>query len=69
MKTKSLIFIILMVLCTAALFAQRNAYAGADKKTQEALTKADQLIEERQYATAFGSLSMDNEYFIAKKRY
>jgi tetratricopeptide (TPR) repeat protein len=67
MKTKSLIFMILMALCTAALFAQRNAYAGADKKTQAALQNADTLIEQRQYATAFGSLSMDNEYCIAKK--
>ena len=67
MKTKKFLFIILMALCTAALFAQRNAYAGADKKTQAALQNADTLIEQRQYATAFGSLSMDNEYCIAKK--
>ena len=67
MKTKTLLFIILMVFGTSFLFAQRNAYAGADKKTQAALNNADKLIEQRQYATAFGSLSLDNEYFIAKQ--
>ena len=57
----------MLVLVSAHLFAQKNAYAGADKETQAALENADMLIEQRQYATAFGSLSMDNEYFIAKK--
>ena len=67
MKTKKFLFIILLAFCAATLFAQRNAYAGADKKTQAALQNADKLIEQRQYASAFGSLSMDNEYFIAKQ--
>ena len=67
MKTKKLLILIFLALCATYLFAQKNAYAGADKETQAALQNADKLIEERQYATAFGSLSMDNEYFIAKK--
>lgn len=67
MKTKTFLFIVLMAFGTSFLFAQRNAYAGADEKTQAALQNADKLVEQRQYASAFGSLSMDNEYFIAKK--
>ena len=67
MKTKKLLILILLAFCAATLFAQRNAYAGADEKTQAALQNADKLVEQRQYATAFASLSMDNEYFIAKK--
>ena len=67
MKTKNLVIFILLVFCVVSLFAQRNAYSGADNKTQIALANADMLIEQRQYATAFGSLSMDNEFFIAKK--
>ena len=67
MKPKPFLFIVLMAFGTSFLFAQRNAYAGADKKTQAALNNADKLIEQKQYATAFGSLSLDNEYFIAKQ--
>lgn len=67
MKTKNLVIFILLGFCVVSLFAQRNAYSGADNKTQIALANADMLIEQRQYATAFGSLSMDNEFFIAKK--
>ncbi len=67
MKTKKFLFIILLAFCAVNLFAQKNAYEGADKKTLVALENADKLIEQRQYATAFGSLSLDNEYFIAKK--
>ncbi len=67
MKTKTFLFIVLMAFGTSSLFAQRNAYAGADKKTQAVIKKADNLIEQRKYATAFGSLSTDNEFQIAKK--
>lgn len=65
MKTKTFLFIVLMAFGTSFLFAQRNVYAGADKKTQAVIKKADNLIEQRKYATAFGSLSTDNEFQIA----
>ena len=67
MKTKKPLIFIILLFCTFALFAQRNVYAGADAQTQAALENADKLVEQKQYATAFDSLSMDNEFFIAKK--
>ena len=67
MKTKKTLIFIILLFCTFALFAQRNVYAGADAQTQAALENADKLVEQKQYATAFDSLSRDNEFFIAKK--
>ncbi len=67
MKKRMLLTVIILFVCTSSLFAARSAYAGADAATQATLEKVDELIEQRQYASAFGALGNDNEFFIAKK--
>ena len=67
MKLRKLFIVFLFILCLSSLFADRSAYSGADKITQSFLEKVDELIEQQQYAAAFGMLSMENEFFIAKK--
>lgn len=68
MKIKKLICLITLFLCLSNVFAAKNAYGTADEQTLELLNQVDELINQKQYATAFGKLSdEDNEYHIAKR--
>ncbi len=65
---KKCLFLVLIILCfTFSLFA-KDVYSDADAKTKAVLANVDELIEKRQYQSAFDALrKADNEFLLAKK--
>ncbi len=65
---KKCFFLVLIILCfTVSLFA-KDVYSDADAKTKAVLANVDELIEKRQYQSAFDELrKADNEFLLAKK--
>ena len=65
---KRFIVAIFVLLCAVGVFAHKSPYDGASPDTQILLKKADELIQQEQYESAFGTLNDDsNEFILAKK--
>jgi len=66
---KKIVFILFFGVIISNLFCEVDLYSSADKETREIINKADKLVEEKKYETAFHYLSEknSNEYIIAKK--
>ena len=65
---KRFIVAIFVLLCAVGGFAHKSPYNGASSDTELLLKKADELIQQEQYESAFDTLSDDsNEFILAKK--
>lgn len=65
---KRFIVAIFVLLCAVGVFAHKSPYDGASSDTELLIKKADELIQQKQYESAFSTLSDDsNEFILAKK--
>ena len=62
------VLLILILIVSAATLSAKSVYDGADPETKKLIAEVDACIYQKQYATAFGKLSaQNNEYVIAKR--
>ncbi|MGP1455875.1 MAG: tetratricopeptide repeat protein [Treponema sp.] len=57
-----------VLFCLVSAFAQKSPYAGAPADTQVLLKRADELIQKKQYESAFGALNGGSDEFVLAKK-
>lgn len=65
---KKHLFLIPFFICLSLSLFAKDVYSAADAKTKALLADVDELIEKRQYQSAFDALrKADNEFLLSKK--
>ena len=61
------VFLVLSLFLAFGVMFAASPYDGADSETKEILAKVDDLIEKKQYESAFNACVGDNEFILCKR--